>query len=270
MFRFSKSLLAALPLAAFPFSARESAAPRTLRADGHVIAMTISMSENDKTESIGMTMKLAGEKLRLEMDVSAMAGAMGAGDDAAMLKGAYMLVQGEGKIAMVMPSFTNPLTGSAGMGMIMNAEMMKGQFGGAMPSAPDVNITVTDLGPGETILGHPTRRYRVTENSTSTGTGAPDAVEVWLASDLADVEAGFKKLGNSFATSFFGPVFAGSAAGKVPPGFPLRVVGTTAAGKEVMRLDVSRAEKLNIDDKEFEVPAGIQMMDLGAMMKRGN
>jgi hypothetical protein len=240
--------------------------------------MTITTNETGGSERLGMTFKMAGGKLRLEMDMSSLLGAAGGGEAAAMMSGAYMLLQSDGRMAMIVPGFQNPMTGGTGMGMIMDTQMLKGRIGADVTSNVDTTVaaamnkvSIEDLGAGETILGHATRRYRITETPGGGDASGTEAIEVWVATDLPDAVAGFKSFGESFASSFLdltSQAATDAITRKMSDGFPMRVVATSSAGKEMMRMEVSRAERVSFDDKEFEVPAGIQLMDMGAMLKK--
>ena len=270
MLSYTKPLFAALSLSLLP--AATIVPPEQRALDGYVVSMTIAVSAKEVTAPIGMTLKIAGNKMRMEMDVSSMLASAGGGEASAMMTGAYMLAQTDGRIAMILPNMRNPFGGNGtGMGMIMDAEMIKGQLGQAADSvvkaSNDVTVTIDDLGPGETILGRATRRYKLTHRVTVNGQQESGTAEVWMASDLAEAEAGFRKFGESFGKSLLG----GSSAdvenaifAKMPPGFALRMVAT--AGTETVKMEVTKAQKLSIEEKEFEVPSGIQIMDLAAML----
>lgn len=278
MLRLTKALIAAAPLALFPLQPKiATPAPRTL--DGYVIAMNIGMQMKEMTAPMGMTIKLAGDKMRFEMDMAAMMASMSGGqasDESAMMNGAYMLAQGDGRIAVVLPNFKNPMSGGTGWGMVMSGDMLANQAkqSGATTGLPgDFTVTLNDIGPGEAILGHPTRHYKMTFESK--GSSSPDngVVELWMATDMNDIAAGYKKFGEAFGNSFFsgGSEKKGDAiADKMPAGLPLRmtVSGTSTNGSEMMKMEVTKAEKSKFDDKDFEVPAGIQLMDMSGLMKR--
>lgn len=269
MLHHTKHLLTALSMSVLPLSIVTT--PERAPLDAYVVAMTIAVNSKDVNAPMGMTLKISGDKMRMEMDMSSMLGSMGGGEATAMMSNAYMLMQADGRTAMIFPNFQNPMSGGKGMGMIMDPEMIKGQLNQTMDSnakePSDITVKLDDLGPGETILGHPTRHYKLTHQMTVDGKQESGAAEVWVATDLKDAEAGFRKFGESFGKSFLGAssdkaedaIFA-----KMPGGFPLRIVAGT--GSETVRVDVTKAEKVSIDEKEFEVPAGIQLMDLARMM----
>jgi hypothetical protein len=230
------SLIPAVLIAPANFSA-----PVTPRADGYTITMRITTGTQ---APMNITFKAAGEKMRLETDMSAM---MGGGRGGAMATGAYMLPNSDGKLIMVMPNAPN-MSGGTGMAMSMDLAQMAQRMGGAPPRVAEA--TVEDLGPGETILGYKTHKYRIRQ---------PDGtVEAWIA-DLPGID--FKKFATGFGAQFSG--MHPRMAEKIPSGFALKVV---ISGKETGTMEVSKIEKTSFTNSDFEVPAGLQVMDLGAMM----
>jgi len=141
--------------------------------------------------------------------------------------------------------------------------------------------TVEDLGPGEPILGHATRHYRVTTTGTfeiammGEKCSAPlnATSEHWIA---PDVDLGLSdSLGNPF-TSGMSPTISmkrtgvpatmpkgavlrsiAKSQGKGPDGSPLAVTSTT---------EVTELVKGPIDSALFAPPADYRVMDMRAMM----
>jgi hypothetical protein len=111
-------------------------------------------------------------------------------------------------------------------------------------------MAVEDLGASETIAGHPTRKYRIKP------TNPDEAVELWIATDIPGID--YKAFAGMFGARFTGT--DSRMAAKIPTGFAMRVVGKTG-GMEVTKID-----KATFSDADFEVPAGINVLDLGAMM----
>lgn len=251
-------------------------APMTFRApavapvdDGYVIAMKIT-SDAMQNENMGLTLKVAGAKMRVEMDMSAMMGGRAGGE---MADGAYMLLQENGKVAMILPNMRNPMSGSNGFGMSMDlsAILSGGPGRGSMPEASNIQVDVAELGAGEAILGHPTRKYRITTKATVNGSATETVTESWFATDLAGAEDGFKKFTQSFGAQFSGASAKGiqdAMAAKMPKGFPLRSITTaTESGKtQKITMEVTQVGKATFEASAFEVPAGIQLMDMSGMM----
>lgn len=274
--RSATRLFAALPLAILPSVVQDvSLAPP--RADGYVITMSITTEGAGMNAPLQMTLKAAGAKLRMEMDFSAMMGG-GGGAESAMMSGVYVLPQDDGRMAMIMPNMQNPMSGGTGMGMIMDPQAMTSaarNLGAAVPTFSDLKMSVVDLGAGEAIAGRATRKYKVTQSYRIDDRPFEGTTEVWMATDMADAEEALKKFGA------FGHQFVGAATSKdiqaemdakMPKGFALRTLVnmTTPDGPQSVRMETVKAEKATFDDKDFEVPAGIQLMDMAAMMKRGH
>jgi hypothetical protein len=275
--RYATRLFAALPLAVLPSVVHDvSLAPP--RVDGYVITMSITSEGAGMNAPINMTLKAAGTKLRMEMDFSAMMSAASGGVDGAMMSGLYVLPQDDGRMAMILPNMQNPFGSGMGMGMIMDPQAMVGAVrdrGLSVPTFSDMKISVADLGVGESIVGRSTRKYKMTQSYLIDGKQHEGVSEIWIATDMADAEVALRKFGA------FGNQFVGAATSKhvqaemdakMPKGFALRtlVTMTTPDGAQTVKMETVKAEKATFDDKEFEVPAGIQLMDMAAMMKRGN
>jgi hypothetical protein len=205
---------------------------------------------------------------------------MGGRAGGAMAEGAYMLLQDNGKIAMILPNMANPMGGGTGFGMTMDISSITGaaRGRGGMPEASDIQVDVADLGAGEAILGHPTHKYRITTKATVNGTPSETVTDSWFATDLAGAEEGFKKFSKSFGAQFSGGAAKGmqdAIASKMPKGFPLRsITNVTQSGKtSKTTMEVTQVGKATFEASDFEVPAGIQLMDMSGMMGgrgRGN
>lgn len=275
MLRYARTLFAALPLAVLPSVTRDLSVKAP--ADGYLVTMAITAEAAGMGGPMLMTLKVAGAKLRIEMDITAMMGAMG-GDASQMMAGAFMLPQEDGRIAMILPNMQNPMGGGTGMGMIMDMQTMSGTMRdmGASMEITDMKVDLQDLGAGEAILGHKTKHYKMTQKYSMGGKPYEGVSEIWMATDMTDAESGFKKFNDSFGMQFVGAATSkevqAEIQGKQPPGFAMRMLVsmTTPTGPQNMKIEVTKAEKASFEDKEFQVPSGIQLMDMGAMMKRGN
>jgi hypothetical protein len=274
MIHYARRLLAAVPLAVLPSVARDiSVAPP--RVDGYVITMSGTSDMMGSSVPMTLTIKAAANKVRIEMDMSAM---MGANAGAEMMSGAFMLPQEDGRMAMILPNMQNPLGGGMGMGMIMDMQSMTGAMRdlGVSMQITDMKVNLENLGAGETILGRKTTKYRLTQTYQMGGKPYDGVSEIWTTADMRDAEAGLKKFQVTFGMNFVGAATSNEVKAelqaKTPPGFAMRTVVkmTTPEGTTNMKLEVTKAEKATFDAKEFEVPAGIQLMDMGQMMKRGN
>ena len=221
-----------------------------LPADGYTITMKIS---SGGTANVG-TLKIAGDKMRLEADVGSLMG-RGGGGNAGMVAGAYMLPGADGKMIIVAPNAPN-MSGGTGMAISMDLAAMAARMGSTPPNVADA--TIEDLGAGEPILGYKTHKYRVRQGDNST-------VEAWIA-DLPGID--FKKFATGFGARFSG--MDARMAEKIPSGFALKVV---MSGKDSGMIEVTKVEKTSFANADFEVPAGLQVMDLSGMMGgrgRGN
>lgn len=143
--------------------------------------------------------------------------------------------------------------------------------------------TVEDLGSGESILGHATRRYRVTTAGTreitmmgKTCSSPIDAVtEHWIAPDL-DISAISDALRNQLATNLRPNVDVKRTGipATLPKGTALRMLmtsrHTTADGNPITlttSLEVVELAQGPIADSVFTPPADYRVMDVREMMK---
>lgn len=277
MQRYAKTLLALLPIAVLPNPTRDLSARQAPRVDGYVITMAVVAEGAGMTGPMQMTLKAAGSKLRIEMDMSAVMGGAG-GDMGPMMNGAFMLPQEDGRLAMILPNMQNPLGGGMGMGMIMDMQTMTGTLRdlGISMEITEMKVALEELGAGETIMGHKTKKYKMVQSYLMGGKPYSGTTEFSMATDMTDAETGLKKFNDTFGKQFLGAATSkevqAEMQAKTPPGFAMRTVVsmTTPDGPQTMKMEVTKAEKATIDEKDFEVPAGIQLMDMGAMMKRGN
>lgn len=282
----ARGLLALLPLAILP-SARlgivaqtrpahvTAAVPVSVRhapLEGYVVTEHVSVASSDAaTPSPGpitMRIKVAQGKLRIDMEMAQMAqmGAM------------YMLPRDSGKMVMVMAS--QGMAISMDMSMLGNIGSMAGI---SMPKFSDMTASLDDAGAGEKMLGYPTHKY--VQHSTYTMTSDKGAVkmdvsgDMFMTTDVPGLAEGLQKFAEMFAGAFSG--MAGAAGkdmadamkGKMPKGFPMKVAVTskqTDAAGVVTNLsttvEVTEFTKATFDSADFEVPPGMQVMDMATMM----
>jgi hypothetical protein len=247
-----RSLAALVPLAVLPVFRPAAVVPFV---DGYTVTYQTTGGEANAPATI--TMKFAADKMRFEFDIASMmgrgGGGGGRGDMGPMFAGAFMLVQGAGKVAIVVPGMR--------MGFAMDVGAMAGRGGGA-PVICSAQTTVDDLGAAETIAGHPTHKYRI-HSKTATG---EDLTEAWLATDITGAEDAFFRMGESMpggGSKCIGDVIKAKSI----KGFPVKFT-TTANGKSTT-MEATRAEKSNFDASEFEIPPGINIMDGAGMMGGG-
>ncbi len=126
----------------------------------------------------------------------------------------------------------------------------------------DVDVQVT--GKTDTILGYKCNQVLITDKSSGSVT------ECWLAPDLGL----FMGLGSGGGGPFGGRKPAAGAkweeALKGKAGFPLRIIGHDAKGKESFKLETTKVEPGTLADSLFAPPAGytkFDMPNLGGLMK---
>jgi hypothetical protein len=145
--------------------------------------------------------------------------------------------------------------------------------------------TVTRLGAGPTILGHPTVRYRVVTGMTMTITGMGQQQSVKIASTTdyhypTDIKSTFNPFSSITGTDMLG-MFGGSsknlaaklkaAEAKLPKAPPLRTVTTatvtTQGVNQVTKssTEVTAVRWVNADPKVFEIPAGYTAVQMPTM-----
>jgi hypothetical protein len=137
------------------------------------------------------------------------------------------------------------------------------------------SVTVQDLGVGEKMLGHATRKYRIRVSSPigaggSCASATSNAVTTdgWFATDVSD--GGFTSVFSLLPLLLAG---ASPAAGPdplqnvMPRGMPMKLVALcdTPSRDPVGTLKVTSIEPATIDAAEFEVPAGMTVLDPNAI-----
>lgn len=266
---FSKHRVLSASVVALGAVALVAAAPAPRFDDGYTVTMKVS-GDQMQQGPLTMTFKVMGDKLRLETDMSQLAGRGGGGRGAEMAAGAYMLLQADGKFAMILPA--------AGMGMTMDVAGMFGGRGrggmGGTPAVTDLSVSVEDLGAGESMLGHSTHKYRVhtkfTQNTNMMGQATTanhdDSSDLWMTTDFPGAEEAFARLGSTFG-SRGGSEVSDAVRSKLPKGVPLKIVATVKTERDntVTTMETTEIKKTAFQASDFEVPSGIQIMDLGAM-----
>jgi hypothetical protein len=266
-----------------------AASPAVQRVDGYQITMKMTV-EMPADAAAGMpagpmqmdvVIKSAGDRIRMEMDMAKMMASRGGGDQmagaAAMMGGIYVLVQPDNKMITVMPAM--------GMAMVADPGAMfggGGGMGGMIKTSVDTLpgwLKVTDLGAGERILGYATRKFRVetkykttvTVMGTTTTESTEGTSDIWVTSDPSDALAAIRKYSQTMGASVMGgakDIFEAQMKMLPANAVALRTVttGTTDKGKMSFSMEVAEIKKATFEATEFEVPAGMQIMDMGAMM----
>ncbi|HKS06531.1 MAG TPA: hypothetical protein VJR92_09490 [Gemmatimonadaceae bacterium] len=282
---------ATIALGAAALVTLDAASPAVQRVDGYQITMKMTMEMPINAAAAGMpagpiqmdvVIKSAGDRIRMEMDMAKMMAGRGGGDQmagaAAMMGGMYILVQPDNKMVTVMPSM--------GMAMVADPGALFGGGGGAMGGMIKMTVDtlpgwlkVTDLGAGERILGFATRKFRVETKYKMTvsvmGTATTETIEstteTWVTSDPSEAFAALRKYSQTMAPQMMGGAkdIVEISMKKLPPNaVALRFVSmwTTEKGKSSVTMEVAEIKKATFEATEFEVPAGMQVMDMSAMM----
>jgi hypothetical protein len=199
--------------------------------------------------------------------------------------GSYLLVRGaEQQVVLVSPRDRQA--------MVLSAEAL-GSGIGAMTNNALIRVTMRDprfafeeLGPGERLLGMPTRRVRIISGATTEArvfgrtsrTTDTTVTEVWIAPRPAGVDAAALR---GWARSFGGGVrrtnaaLAAQMAGyeqRYGDGLALRSVAVTRTADEkgrarvdTVRMEVTELSRDRVDPALFQMPAGYATADVGAM-----
>jgi hypothetical protein len=231
------------------------------------------------------TVLSAGDRMRMDIDLARFAsargggpgrggdGGMGRGDDAIgnvignITAGLYVLVMADGKMTVVMPGMQMAV--AADVASLADGNPMGGRRGrGAeVERARDVEAAIgliEDLGVGERILGHPTRRFRATSKGARGNTDG--TIEMWMA-NIGTMGAAFQKYSDRFSGMFLG----GSSASvnkafeaKIPKGsVPLKmvIISNSNRGKDTTTIETIDFKQVMFDPAELELPPGMQVLD---------
>jgi hypothetical protein len=259
-----------------------AAAPAPVRIDGYVVTQRITSGSEP---AINLKIKVAQGKVRVEMS---------GGPQGGMPEGMFMLLNPDGKVTAVMPTQGMAVMIDAGQMASGGLGDMARMMGMGEPSVTDISVNVTDLGAGEAMLGFATHKYRVRQQYTMTTSMRgqsrtekhDDVSELWMTTAMPGFTEGLEKFAENFGNAFGGAGqgaskdLAAAMAGKIPKGYPLKSIVTSnvttgdgPARTTVTTLEVLDVTKASIDAAEFEVPAGIQVIDPAMMMRgrgRGN
>lgn len=191
------------------------------------IDMSIGMPGLGGSSKITTTLKLKGEKMRMEY--GGMLGSAGSVIYDADAKKTYML----------MPA-THQYT---------ETDLTKLPSSTPSPSTPKPVAKKT--GTTDRIAGYEC------ENWVITTPGSPSVSELCVSHGLTFYAMGF---GPFASLGSGGEAFGGALDGG---GFPLRMRILDASGKETMRMEATRIEKKTEPDSEFEIPAGYTKLGTG-------
>jgi hypothetical protein len=174
-------------------------------------------------------------------------------------------------------------------------EKLKQQMGEMMKAVPGMQMKfsgfkfdVTDLGDGENILDHPTRRWKIRQLMNVTTIMMGDTIsismettqETWSAKDMFGPGNPMTSV-DSGAVSVFGDLIpAAELAGlrasmaKMPKGLPLKSASHTTSYfgpmdvTLTMNTQVTKIEKVRVPASLFELPKGYKLVDLPTLKPR--
>ena len=208
------------------------------------------------------------------MEESAFGFPAGSSDPTGMTRGGYIILDsGSSTMTFVMPT------------QKMAMEVDLSSFGALAQiikrDVADASSLVQDLGPGEQILGHPTRHVRTVRAYTmrisspfdSSTSRVETETDEWRATDLAIGDALAPLLSRSAFNGTL-PSASGAPGGSspstdtIPKGFTLREAvksRTTASNGRVtataIRMEVRDLQRAEINDDTFAVPADYRIMN---------
>ncbi|HKS06530.1 MAG TPA: hypothetical protein VJR92_09485 [Gemmatimonadaceae bacterium] len=239
------------------------------------------------------TVLSAGDRMRMDIDLARFAsargggpgsgrggdGGMGRGEEAIgnvisnMTAGLYVLVTGDGKMTVVMPGMQMAVAADVASLAQGNPMGGRGGRGAEVERARDVEAAIgaiEDLGVGERILGHPTRRFRSTSKGARGNTEG--TIEMWMA-NIGTMGAAFQKYSDRFSGMFLG----GSSASvnrafeaKIPKGsVPLKmvIISNSNRGKDTTTIETIDFKQVMFDPAELELPPGMRVLDPNTMMQ---
>jgi hypothetical protein len=232
--------------------------------EGWTVTMRMSSdSGGGPPRTTTMRMQTSGQHVRIEMLGGAAAKVTGSG---------YMLATaGDSSLTTVTPARRTSMTMSSGLGR------------DAMPrvEATEAKVDrVEKLGPGETLLGHATTRYRITESWTTKVALANDScarhvtrtAEMWIATDV-DLTGALEQVAKALGRS--GPVdntdaLRSARSERMPKGTALRTVAKSSdasgAAQKTNTTEIVELTHAALDTMLFVVPADYQRIDQAAIM----
>jgi hypothetical protein len=283
----SLALIAAAPVAAPPLAvttvADVTATPAPIAADGWRFKWKVTVQSEQKgvPATPSMTVSLVAGKARMDYE--------GEVNQPGMKKGGYMILDADkGTMTMVSPEDKKAMImDPAAIGNAMGA---MGASGMVKMEVADAKVDVESLGAGESILGYPTKRYRISRSHTmnvsvmgrKNSSKESSVSEVWMADKFIEDKA-FEAWAKNFARGM------GSMGGdamkqlmeleqaKMPKGIALKSVTTSTStdpkGKAVattMTMEMQELKKTSFDASLFEVPAGYEVVDMKAQLSEAS
>jgi uncharacterized protein DUF4412 len=220
--------------------------------------------------------QFSGGNSRMDMEQSMMPGGAGGVGGA----GSYVIVKSGSRTEWIVdPSKRQYMEINIDSMAKFAADAQKALGGIAKISTTDVTADVQPLGPGETIQGYATMKYRLTSGSTSTvsmlgrtkSTTSRSTTDMWVAPQLAGLYnpaagSASQSGGDSEYTQKIAAAYA-----KIGKGVPIKSVTQTQTTGDRASTMTSTMELLNIkrgrvDPSVFEVPADYAKTDLTSAM----
>lgn len=174
-------------------------------------------------------------------------------------------------------------------------EKLKQQMGEMMKAVPGMQMKfsgfkfdVTDLGDGENILGHPTRKWKIRQLMNVTTIMMGDTIsismettqETWSAKDIFGPGNPMTSA-DSGAVSMFGDMIPSAelaalraSMAKMPTGIPLKSTSHTTSYfgpmdvTLTMSTQVTKIEKVTVSSSIFDLPEGYKQVDLPGFKTR--
>lgn len=267
-------------IAVLPFTAAVWSVPSPAVAEGWTFTWKVS-AEGQGPQNSTMQVRVLANNVRVDFQAGTMPGVQGAG---------FMLLDADkGQMTMVSPQERSAVVMEAGG---MTAALDQLSAAGITMNFKDVTSSVDDLGAGERILGHATRKYRITQGYTIEVSAMgfnrtmqiENTIESWMATDFAPADQkAFDEFSKNFAQSMSGMAAIGGEAMKkmaaelqarMPKGFPLKQVQTTSTTDEGRpsttrsTMEVTSMQKTQLEPSVFQVPAGYTVRTMSDAMKK--
>ncbi|MDF1503107.1 hypothetical protein [Roseisolibacter sp. H3M3-2] len=268
----------ALAVAGAALAVGTAAAARPLAlVDGVQFTYKVSSSRKDQkgapSASYVSSIRMAGGNVRMDYveGLNPMAGKDGyvvmRGDDERMA-----IVNVKEKQVMVMDAAAM----GSGLGALMNNPMLKLEF-------KDQEFAFEELGAGEAVLGHKTRRFRLRQKLTvearvlgmRNASTTESVTDQWVANDLPGTDdRGMRRWARAFGAGI--RVFSPAMSAQIEKyqqasrgGVPLRsvMVSTTGDGKktttDTTTMEVVDLKRASFDASVFGWPESYQVVDMG-------
>ena len=260
--------LAAIAIAALPLASHAA------RAQGLTYDMRMTAeSERAGKTTPAQTMMTAhghysGGNSRMDIDQSMMPGGM-------MGKGTYIIVRSGSRTELIVDPEKHTYIELNADSMAKFAASARNALGGMVKTEmTDVTADVQPLGPGETIQGYSTMKYRITNGYTMTTsmmgrtrhTTQHTTSDIWMAPKLEGLfnpmARGAPQGGNAALADKIAAAYA-----KIGKGVPIKSVTQSVTSGDQTSSSTSTMELLNIktgpvSPSLFEVPAGYTKTDI--------